>query len=51
MRPLRLILASVLPVLALSACNTTQKHELVLKIDPKQQEEFLTDKPAELRRF
>jgi tetratricopeptide (TPR) repeat protein len=51
MRARRLILASTISALALSACGTTQQHELALKVDLKQQEAFLADKPRALGRL
>ena len=45
MRIRRHVLAYTVCAAALSACGTTQKHEISLKIDPKQQAEFLADKP------
>ena len=39
------VLAYAACAFALSACGTTQQHEISLKIDPKQQAEFLADKP------
>jgi tetratricopeptide (TPR) repeat protein len=51
MRIRRHILASAVCALALSACGTTQQHEISLKVDPKQQAEFLADKPAKLKRL
>ena len=43
MRIRRLTLVSAVSALALAACGTTQQHELSLKVDPKQQAEFLAD--------
>ena len=51
MRIRRHILASAVCALALSACGTTQRHEISLKVDPKQQAEFLADKPGKLKRL
>jgi tetratricopeptide (TPR) repeat protein len=51
MRIRRLIVASAVSALALTACGTTQQHELSLKVDPKQQAEFLADKPSKLKRL
>lgn len=51
MRVRRHVLACTVCALALSACGTTQQHEISLKIDPKQQAEFLADKPDKLRRL
>jgi tetratricopeptide (TPR) repeat protein len=45
------VLAYAACALALSACGTTQQHEISLKIDPKQQAEFLADKPDKLKRL
>ena len=49
MRIPRLTLAYAVSALALSACGTTQQHELSLKVDPKQQAKFLADKPSKLK--
>jgi tetratricopeptide (TPR) repeat protein len=51
MRVRRHVLAYTVCAAALSACSTTQKHEISLKIDPKQQAEFLADKPDKLKRL
>jgi hypothetical protein len=51
MRIPRLTLAYAVSALALSACGTTQQHELSLKVDPKQQAKFLADKPSKLKRL
>ena len=51
MRIRRLTLVSAVSALALAACGTTQQHELSLKVDPKQQAEFLADKPGKLKRL
>ena len=51
MRIRRHVLAYTVCVLALSSCGATQQHELSLKIDPKQQAEFLADKPDKLKRL
>ena len=51
MRVRRHVLAYTVCTLALSACGTAQQHEISLKIDPKQQAEFLADKPDKLKRL